>query len=1161
MSQEFLNVNDITQRGSLIYTTGTGSGSVAWGSVSVTIDTNRPYLTCHDTSGNPVFSRTYDVSYAATELVAGTTALFGVGANSVKAFDFSGNALWIRDAAGAATIAWDSTAASLYVAGTFTGSITLGATTLTSTGSDAYLARYDASGTLLSAINVSSSLQTPLNSLVVIPAAIHRLGTKTYVAGTFGGALSFSDISVNADTSYKAGFVLVVNSLNQIEWIKTIDAQFLDRIYDIDIQGSTIYVAGSYAQRVNSLELNNTIALPGKVNNSAEGYVAALDLSGAYLWVNKVGCNVPGGNAAAEQSKVTSIVASASNNVYFTGNFTANPLYVGDASMSFVNTTRQAYVGYLTATPTNPPAPGVPLDVSAVAGPGVRQATISWSKNYDEGPTASYRVYYKLATSPTYSSYVDASASPITISLLPTQPCNFSVVAVGPLGSTSAFSAAASAEPPSGAPSAPLDVSTNTPTSSSVTITWTDNPASVSPSTGYTIYYKIANRINWDVSFNVSTTPTTYTITGLQSNQDYRFAIEAFNNSASSPLSDVVIVRTLLGKPTGVAAQVAYNNVTMFWNPIGNVSGYRVFYAVRANFDSAAPVWDASLNFANVVGDVTGLNQFTEYALAVAAVVGGVVGELSTIIYRTTAGIPPTPSEPRFLRVTAGNEGVRLAWNYPWKPPAFVSIVDGYKVYQKAAADASYSLVATIGSVVSHSLTGLTNGTPYSFYITGYNSAGEGTASDVVNATPFDPNVPVINEVINPVLTPGDGSVLAFAASLPGATAADETAYTEAVSAAAASNESLLYKDTETDTAVALISVAELESKKESAANSIVVDSVSTKVMNIVPPSEVSFLAVTIAPAQPAVLPPNSNIVFNPVSDIELKVVKYDTSLNQVSSVLDVSSTYTTIQFKRTYPVINVYKDIEGTYTKLITLYGTTTLPSTGIRATSGRCLGGNMISGYTYEFTGPFSSVFITNGTQSSVDTGAVPCLVRGTRLLTPGGYKAVEDLYDGDEIMTADGRVVSIVKAYESVIESCSEANGAWSIPRGFFGAGSAPLVVSPNHAVKVPGSANWFIPGYATKEQKARMNQAAPGTRMEYFHLELPNYLEDNMVLEGGAIVESYCTRWSKENAAAIKKAGGAVYTWSPKAKYFVRLDSGAVKRLAGKRPVAKSKARKH
>jgi hypothetical protein len=69
----------------------------------------------------------------------------------------------------------------------------------------------------------------------------------------------------------------------------------------------------------------------------------------------------------------------------------------------------------------------------------------------------------------------------------------------------------------------------------------------------------------------------------------------------------------------------------------------------------------------------------------------------------------------------------------------------------------------------------------------------------------------------------------------------------------------------------------------------------------------------------------------------------------------------------------------------------------------------------------------------------------------------------------------------------------------------------------------------------------------TKEQKYHIELPNYLADDLVLEGGAIVESYGTKWSKENAALIKAAGGAVYTWSPKAKYFTRLENAAIVRL--------------
>jgi hypothetical protein len=408
-----------------------------------------------------------------------------------------------------------------------------------------------------------------------------------------------------------------------------------------------------------------------------------------------------------------------------------------------------------------------------------------------------------------------------------------------------------------------------------------------------------------------------------------------------------------------------------------------------------------------------------------------------------------------------------------------------------------------------------------------------------------------------PVLTPGAGSVLAYAADLPGVTGDDQNAYNSALDSAIASGQSIAYADTASNVTVAILPVADIEAKKTNASTSVLMENESTKITNISPPASVTLMTVTIKPADPAVLPPESSIVFNPVTDVEVKIDKYDASKVLIASVLDDPTTYITIQVNRRFPVINIYRDIAGIYTKLMTLTAVTTLPVEGIRGTSGRCVGGDMNRGFIYEFTVPFSSVFISNGTQSTAEIDRfVPCFVKGSRLLTPSGYALVEDLYDGDEVVTSDGRTVKIVKAYESVIESCTDVNGAWTIPRGFFGAAAGPskaFTVSPNHAVSVPGTSMWFIPGYATKEQKKRMTQAAAGSRMEYFHIELPNYLEDNLVLEGGAVVESYGDRWTKKNAAYVAKMK-AVYTWSTKAKYFTRISSPVATAKAATVPAA-------
>jgi hypothetical protein len=45
-----------------------------------------------------------------------------------------------------------------------------------------------------------------------------------------------------------------------------------------------------------------------------------------------------------------------------------------------------------------------------------------------------------------------------------------------------------------------------------------------------------------------------------------------------------------------------------------------------------------------------------------------------------------------------------------------------------------------------------------------------------------------------------------------------------------------------------------------------------------------------------------------------------------------------------------------------------------------------------------------------TTVPNGTVPCFPTGTRILTPSGYKQVEDLVQNELVVTAEGRHVPV-------------------------------------------------------------------------------------------------------------------------------------------------------
>ena len=132
----------------------------------------------------------------------------------------------------------------------------------------------------------------------------------------------------------------------------------------------------------------------------------------------------------------------------------------------------------------------------------------------------------------------------------------------------------------------------------------------------------------------------------------------------------------------------------------------------------------------------------------------------------------------------------------------------------------------------------------------------------------------------------------------------------------------------------------------------------------------------------------------------------------------------------------------------------------------------------------------------------GPVPCFPAGTNILTPTGYKVVESLVQNELVLTADGRPVP-VKIYGKYLESTTSMTAPYRVPKGTFGLAN-DLVLSPDHAFQIRKGV-WMLPKRAALLSD-RVEQVGVGSPVTYYHLECPQYLRDNLVVDG-AVVESY------------------------------------------------------
>lgn len=126
------------------------------------------------------------------------------------------------------------------------------------------------------------------------------------------------------------------------------------------------------------------------------------------------------------------------------------------------------------------------------------------------------------------------------------------------------------------------------------------------------------------------------------------------------------------------------------------------------------------------------------------------------------------------------------------------------------------------------------------------------------------------------------------------------------------------------------------------------------------------------------------------------------------------------------------------------------------------------------------------------------VPCFLADAPVLTPSGYKPIGTLRAGDDVQTADGRVVQIVEACHYSV-AATKSTRPFVIPQGRFGA-TQDLHISPRHRVLVEDGSMVE----ALRIPDLQQDTTIDGT-IEYYNLELPDWQHDTMVV-AGVTVES-------------------------------------------------------
>ena len=296
-------------------------------------------------------------------------------------------------------------------------------------------------------------------------------------------------------------------------------------------------------------------------------------------------------------------------------------------------------------------------------------------------------------------------------------------------------------------PNAPNGVSA-TAGNSSATVNWTpmdDSATSVTgglPITGYSVTsFPSGGSCTVDDSSVGSCV-----VVGLANGTAYTFTVRASNGRATSDPSvatNSVIPSDASGKPSpplSVVASPGYEQATVSWSPPANQGTSGVTRYLVTSYNANTGVADDTCLVTGIPPatscTVTGLTNSTPYYFTVVARNASGDGLASAPSAPVTPGAIVIPGAPTNVVAVAGSGAASVSWLAPSSTGG--SAITGYTVTSNPGGR-----TCTTTGGLSCSVTGLTNGTSYTFTVTATNASGTGPASAVSNAvTPTGSTVP-----------------------------------------------------------------------------------------------------------------------------------------------------------------------------------------------------------------------------------------------------------------------------------------------------------------------------------------------------------------------------------------------------------------------------------
>jgi titin len=378
--------------------------------------------------------------------------------------------------------------------------------------------------------------------------------------------------------------------------------------------------------------------------------------------------------------------------------------------------------------------PGAPTGVSGTPGNG--QVTLSWTAPASNGGSAvtGYRVTPFVGASAQTPVVFNSTATTQTVTgLVNLTAYTFRVAAINAAG-TGADSNPSSLIVPAGSSTVPTGV-VGTPGDGTVALTWSA-PTVGGPFQSYVItIFQGSTSLGSVETFDASTSAE---IGDLANGTAYTFEVAARSAGgvgSPSARSAAVTPRGVPGSPTGLAVTPGNGQVTASWTAPGSNGSPITGYQVLVLDGEGDPVADVSFDASTTTRTVVGLTNGAPVVVAVRAV--NVAGPGSYAVAPAAVTPRTVPGTPTGVTGASGDGQVTLSWFAPASNGG--SAVTGYRVTPFVGATAQ-APVTFSSTATTQTITGLTNGTGYSFRVAAINVAG--TGADSVPSATVTPSLP-----------------------------------------------------------------------------------------------------------------------------------------------------------------------------------------------------------------------------------------------------------------------------------------------------------------------------------------------------------------------------------------------------------------------------------